>query len=404
MSDHLNIYLLDDEPEILELLSEHARLSGFLAHGFCLAEELFSRAHRLCEGALLVLDLHMPGVDGIEVMRRLAELQSAPALILISGQDQSVLHAAKKLGEAQGLRIIGSLSKPLDLPQFQLALREFADGASLSSRQRWACRGRSPLANELHRGIQEDQLVLHYQPQISVGDGRVHGLEALVRWHHPELGIIYPDRFLPLAEESGLADELTHWVLGEVVRQGESWQQQGHPMSVSINISAADITTLTLPEQITQLLSSHRLNPGRLTLEVTESSLMGELVTSLDTLTRLRLKGIGLSIDDFGTGYSSLSQLHRIPFNELKVDHSFVASMQDDGEARAIVKTCIMLGHELNMRVVAEGVESPEILSLLGELGCDIAQGYQIAPAMPGEQLLDWLERWNQGVAGTLSS
>ncbi|MFK5893488.1 MAG: EAL domain-containing protein, partial [Pseudomonadota bacterium] len=187
-----------------------------------------------------------------------------------------------------------------------------------------------------------------------------------------------------------LMSELTHWVISNVVQQERQWQKNDLEICVSANISANDITSLTLPEQLVQLLSDNELDPTRLTLEVTESALMGELVTSLDILTRLRLKGTGLSIDDFGTGYSSLSQLHRVPFTELKIDQSFVFNITEDPEARAIVKTCIMLGHELNMLVVAEGVEDQETWDILTQLGCDIAQGYFIARPMPADKLLIW--------------
>ncbi|MCP4040522.1 MAG: EAL domain-containing protein, partial [Gammaproteobacteria bacterium] len=165
----------------------------------------------------------------------------------------------------------------------------------------------------------------------------------------------------------------------QAVQQEQQWQSAGIELPVAVNISAGDITSLTLPEQLAELLEDNKLDPKRLTLEVTEGVLMGELVTSLDILTRLRLKGIRLSIDDFGTGYSSLSQLHRVPFSELKIDRGFVAHMTKDDEARAIVKTCNQLGQELNMRVVAEGVEDQLSWDLLADLGCDLAQGYFIA-------------------------
>ena len=216
------------------------------------------------------------------------------------------------------------------------------------------------------------------------------GVEALVRWQHPEQGIIYPEHFLPLVEQSSMMNVLTRWVLEKAVKQGQLCQGAGFSMDVSVNMSALDITGLMLPEQLAELLDDNKLDATHLTLEITESALMGKLVTSLDILTRLRLKGINLSIDDFGTGYSSLSQLHRIPFSELKIDRSFVSKMGEDNEARAIVKTCIMLGHELNMRVVAEGVETEQQLELLKQMGCDLAQGYFIAKPMSGSELMNW--------------
>ncbi len=246
-------------------------------------------------------------------------------------------------------------------------------------------------AAELQQAIRDEQLVLHYQPQVEMATGLVAGVEALVRWQHPILGLIYPNHFISLAEREGLMGALTRWVIGGVVRQEQLWRDAGMLVSISANISADNITSLTLPEQIAELLADNKLDPTRLTLEVTETALMGELVTSLDILTRLRLKGMGLSIDDFGTGYSSLSQLHRIPFTELKIDLSFVSNMTVDAEARAIVKTCILLGHELNMKVVAEGVEDQRTWDLLLGLGCDVAQGYFMARPMPADEMLEWM-------------
>jgi len=189
-------------------------------------------------------------------------------------------------------------------------------------------------------------------------------------------------------------EKLSHWVIKNAVLQEQQWLDAELLIPVSINISATDITSLALPEQLAELLDNNKLDPTVLTLEVTESVLMGEQITSLDILTRLRLNGIQLSIDDFGTGFSSLSQLHQLPFSELKIDQSFVSKMLKDSEALAIVKTCILLGHELNMQVVAEGVEDQETWNVLAENGCDLAQGYFIAKPMPNNDLIEWLRNW----------
>ncbi len=381
------VYLIDDEPILLELLSDVVHLAGMQPQAFTLGSRFFEEVTTFDTDAILVLDLNMPEMDGVEVMRRLANMHDTPALILISGHDTGVLHAAEKLGRAHSLNIVSTLSKPIPIERFMHLLQSQGSSRKLDEPRRNAPMGRELIAAvELRQAIREGQLVLHYQPQFDIATRAFTGVEALVRWQHPEMGLIYPDRFIPLAEQFDLIGDLTRWVIGEVVRQQRCWQNQGLQVSVSANISAIDITSLTLPEQLAELLADNRLDPTRLSLEVTESALMGELVTSLDILTRMRLKGIGLSIDDFGTGYSSLSQLHRAPFTELKIDRSFVMNIVDDAEAKAIVKTCILLGHELNLRVVAEGVETEEHLKLLHELGCDTAQGYLFSkPVPPGE-------------------
>jgi len=388
----LTVHIIDDEPALLVLLSEVVQLAGLHAKSYSRASLFFEQATQCKTESILVLDLNMPEMDGIEVMRRLAKIPFPPALILISGHDIGVLHAAEKLGLAQNLKILASLSKPLPLDKLQKLLEQHAPIVQRHLQDDLGPVKRELTAAELHQAIGDNQLTLYYQPQLEITTGRLIGVEALVRWQHPEQGLIYPDRFILLAERNGLMGELTHWVIRQVMEQKQQWGHAGQPISISVNISADNITSLALPEQIAELLAGNKLDPARLTLEVTESALMGELVTSLDILTRLRLKGIKLSIDDFGTGYSSLSQLHRVPFTELKIDRSFIAGMAEDSEAYSIVKTCILLGHELNMLVVAEGIEDQKTWALLVELGCDVAQGYYIAKPMPEDDLLEWVE------------
>ena len=392
------IYLLDDEEALVELHCEVAELAGFNAQGFTLASQFFEHVAEFEAGSVMVLDLHMPEMDGIEVMRRLAQMPNSPALILISGHDAGVLRSAEKLCRAHGLEVIASLRKPLSVDTLlQLFEQHIPDDNRQKHSDSHLDKGDITLI-ELQQAIRNEQLVLHFQPQIDVATKQLSGIEVLVCWQHPEQGLIYPDRFIALAEQNGLMAELTHWVIDRAVKEEQLWQDAGLTTTMSVNISALDITGLMLPEQLAELLKNNKLAPTRLTLEITESALMGELVTSLDILTRLRLKGIRLSIDDFGTGYSSLSLLHRVPFTELKIDRSFVSNMHDDNEARAIVKTCILLGHELNMRVVAEGVENGEHLKLLKQMGCDLAQGYFIARPMSGTELMAWAKARNRHV------
>ncbi len=385
------VYLIDDESELVELLSDAVELAGLNARGYTRASRFFEQTTLFEPDSILVLDLHMPEMDGIEVMRRLARMDDPPALILISGHDAGVLHAAEKLGRAHNLEILASLGKPVSINRFQQLLARHNPGIAGQGGNGPRAADQALAPAELHKAIRNDHLTLHYQPQLDIATGRLTGVEALVRWQHPERGLIFPDQFIPLAERNNLMGALTHWVIDGAVQQEQQWRKNGLAVSVAANISAADITSLTLPEQLGDLLAGNKLDPSRLTLEVTESALMGELVTSLDILTRLRLKGFGLSIDDFGTGYSSLSQLHRVPFTELKIDRSFVSNIADDTEARAIVKTCILLGHELNMRVVAEGVETEDHLKLLKALGCDVAQGYFFSKPLPSNKLLAWV-------------
>ena len=383
------IYIIDDDKQTANMLGMFVQLMGFDAKIYTTAKQFFDEKISFPKGSILILDLVMPDMDGIEVMRQLAGIENTPSLILISGYDSGVLHSAEQLARAHSLNIIDTLTKPLKFDSLKDVMHSYTGdmkyGANVSDDKEFQV-----TVCELEDAILKNQLVLHYQPQIDLKSGSLSGVEALVRWQHPVHGLIYPDLFIPLAEENGLIGDLTAQVIALAVGQTLLWKEQKLIIQVAVNISAENITSLTLPEQLSNMLGDNELDPSMLTLEITESALMGELVTSLDILTRLRMKGVELSIDDFGTGYSSLSQLYRVPFTELKIDRTFVCGMTHDDEAKGIVKTCIMLGHELNMHVVAEGVEDKETLFLLKEMECDLAQGYCIAKPMPAEDLIDW--------------
>ena len=386
------IYIVDDDIQIAELLAATVDSLG-------LENEYFTSARQFIELSIdevdvILLDLNMPEIDGIEVIRALANNACKAQLVLISGHDKGVLHSAEQLAQAHSLKVAASLTKPLQIDVLKKLLIDLSQDTTPYDQAIRAATS-LPTVEELKTALTEQQLVLHYQPQVCVKTGDLRGVEALVRWHHPDKGLVYPDQFIELAEKNNLIGELTASVIGMSIEQSRKWQDSGLVTKISVNISSDNITSLSLPEQLASLLRNNRLDSTMLTLEVTESALMGELVTSLDILTRLRMKGFGLSIDDFGTGYSSLSQLHKIPFTELKIDRGFIMSMTQDDESRAIVKTCILLGHELNMEVVAEGVETEEILSSLKEFGCDIAQGYHISRPVPEDELLKWFKQNN---------
>lgn len=387
------VYVIDDEPELVALLTEVVDLIGVSSKGYTRAKDFFAEVTTVQVQSILVLDLQMPEMDGIEVMRRLAKMRNPPALILISGHDMGVLHSAEKLGKAHNLEILASLCKPVPVNEFQVLIENFTQKYHALKSTKNRSQEYEFSAEELSQAIEQGQLALYYQPQVNVSTGSLYGVEALVRWQHPVQGLVFPNEFIPLAESSGLMGDLTRWVINEAILQEQIWKKEGYNIVVSVNISADDIKSLTLPEQLSDFIEKNKSDPTRLTLEITESALMGELVTSLDILTRLRLKGLGLSIDDFGTGYSSLSQLHRIPFSELKIDQSFVSGMSEDKEASSIVKTCIILGHELNMQVVAEGVETEAQWKKLKQYGCDLAQGYFFSRPIPVQEMTDYLAK-----------
>ncbi|HSG72043.1 MAG TPA: EAL domain-containing protein, partial [Planctomycetaceae bacterium] len=232
----------------------------------------------------------------------------------------------------------------------------------------------------------------HYQPKVTLwGDGtwRLNSAEALVRWQHPRLGFISPDSFIPLAEKTGLVHQLTRYVLDDALKQVAEWQRMGMDSSVAVNLSPLLLGRPNLPDEFAELAQAHGVEARRLIIELTESAAMQDAARSTEVLTRFRVKGFGLSLDDFGTGYSSLVHLHRLPFNELKIDKSFVLEIGENPESEAIVKSIIGLGHSLGLKVCAEGVESEAAMRQLDALGCDYFQGYHISKPVPSTDLID---------------
>ena len=257
---------------------------------------------------------------------------------------------------------------------------------------------RLAMVGELRRAIAEGQLEVHYQPKATLASGAVDGVEALVRWNHPDRGLIPPNDFIPLAEETGLINKLTVYVLDAALGQCSKWRSEGIDVAVAVNLSARNIADTDLPDTVGGLLREHAVDASRLVLELTESSLMADPEGAKDVLERLHRMGVGLAIDDFGTGYSSLTYLSELPVTELKIDRSFVKSMAtSDGDA-FIVRATIDLGRNLGLRVVAEGVEDESVWQRLTELGCDVAQGYYLRRPEPASDLTPWLLIASQAV------
>ncbi|MBW0145343.1 EAL domain-containing protein [Sphingomicrobium clamense] len=259
------------------------------------------------------------------------------------------------------------------------------------------------LLDGFERALINDRLHLVYQPKISLSDGTLKRVEALVRWEDPDLGTVPPSRFVPLAERHGLIDEMTRWGMDTAFRQWKSWHDHGLECELAFNISALSLRALAFPDLVSDYCERYGMPPSCLVLELTESATQ-PLVTLMDTLTRFRIKGIGLAIDDFGTGYSSLMQLRQLPFSELKIDQFFVADACYNKDSRAIVESIIDLAHKLDLSATAEGVESQEQLQLMKDLGCDIAQGYRIARPLEGEKLADWNKIWSKSWSELVSN
>jgi EAL domain-containing protein (putative c-di-GMP-specific phosphodiesterase class I) len=251
------------------------------------------------------------------------------------------------------------------------------------------------LIDGLQRALEGQQLHMVYQPKVSLRDGGLRQVEALVRWQDPELGAVKPSDFVPLAEEHGLIDELTHWGLRRILRQWLEWRDQDIDTSIAFNISALSLQHLDFPDLVERMCRALGVPSDRLVLELTEGSTQ-PLVKLMDALTRFRIKGIGLAIDDFGTGYSSLMQLRQLPFTEVKIDQAFVADAPYSRDSRLIIQAVTDLAHGLGLITTAEGVETIEQLRLIRELGCDCVQGYLVSAPIQADALKSWIPKFRR--------
>jgi len=391
-----SILVIDDDPDIGDFVSEVARSCGY----FCDSVTNFDDFKILLgpDIELIMVDLLMPGVDGIEILRYLGDRGCQSGIILMSSFDKRVLSASEELARELGLNILGHFQKPISLADLGSFLKRAPKAKAEVAAPEES--GSPVSADELRRAIQDDQMVVHYQPQIDIRSHVPVGMEALVRWNHPVRGLLSPDVFIAASESLGLIDDLTWLIVKKALGDMRRLTQEGWRSKLSINMSAVSLRDLELPEKLLSHAAAFGISPKDLVIEVTESGLIKELRTALDILARLRVRGMDLSIDDFGTGYSMLQQLKRVPANELKIDKMFVQAMERDDDARTMVLKTIELGHELGMRVVAEGVETEEQLLRLSGMGCDIAQGYLFSRPVPLQEILAWLKTTHLKLSG----
>ncbi len=387
----LDVMVLEDDTLQMEMASVILRNLGVARIASCIDGNQALAVVRTYKPDLLLCDLTMPGMDGIAFLRQVAEQGFTGNVILLSGADRGVMKAAENLAKAYGLNLLAALNKPLQQEALQIALtrqqqsrpelKHYAKVAALS-------------LSELQRGLEDDCVEVFFQPKVSVFNKRVIGAECLARWRHPVRGVLGPGTFIPVLEAHGMIDTLTRIVLEKGARQLGIWLSQGHMLKFAVNVSMDNLNQANLPEEYERIVKSAGVQPEQITLELTESRLMENLTLSLEILTRLRLKGFGLSIDDFGTGFSTMENLKQLPFTELKVDRAFVNGATQDEAARAILGSSIQLGKIFNLNLVAEGVEKQQDWDLIVNSGCDEVQGFFIAQPMPAQEFIDWKINW----------
>lgn len=343
---------------------------------------------------IVFCDLAMPGMDGVETMRRIAAARLEPAITLISSYDAKVLHTVADMTQELGLRVLGTLNKPFTADDVSDILKEYL----LTRRIHRSRQGFTVSVADLDQALRENWLDVYYQPKVRLSDGQLIGVEALARLQHPAFGTIDPDLFIPVAEASGRIVPLTMTVLQKAIAQGGEWARQGLALNIAINMSTLGTRRLDLPDVISDMAAQAGLPNERITLELTESQVTSG-AEMLHIVSRFRLRGFQLAIDDYGTGQSGLQRLQRLPFTELKIDKAFVNGAHKDSDMRSILETSIELGKRLRMDVVAEGVESWNDWRLLKGLGCDLAQGYIASRPMPAAGIPIWAKSWSAPVA-----
>lgn len=388
---NIRVLVLDDDKFMLEFVSHLLRELG--VNEVLVAEDgaagLFALSAQIEVVDLLICDIEMPGMDGIEFLRHIADQKYSGKVVLFSGVGADLLKAIERLAIVRGLNVIGTLTKPVTmgsltaiLEKLSLPIQKTADSSQI--RQMFD-------VEEIRQALMADQITLFFQPKISASSRRVTSVECLARWHHARYGYISPDNFISIIEQNGLINDFTRNVLKKSVQQLDIWLQNGLDLKISVNVSMANLDRFNLPEIYQEAVQDSNVPIERVTLEITEGKLGKDFAQSLDILTRIRLKGFGLSIDDFGTGYASMETLKYMPFTELKIDRIFAHNATQDLATRVILESSIKLGKAFGLNVVVEGIETQADCELVAELGCDEIQGYFIAKPMLADEFSRWL-------------
>ncbi len=337
---------------------------------------------------VVITDLDMPGMDGMEFIRHVGGAKHAAAMILATGMERSLVASVEAMAREYGVNLLGSIAKPVTAAKLKAIILAHAGARPAEDAVPERVFTPAQVAAALKRG----EFVPFFQPKVDIRTEAVKGAEAVARWRHPDAGILRPHAFISTMEEHGLIDELTVTMLRQAAAACRGWREAGLDASVSVNLSQVSLRDVTLSERMVRLVEDNGLEPRQVIFEVTESVAAAQLGHALENLARLRMKGFGLSIDDYGTGYSSMERLASIPFTELKVDQGFVRKAATQAASRALLESSIETALRLGLVAVAEGVESAAEWDTLRALGCHLAQGYRIARPMEGGSFAAWAQ------------
>ena len=391
------VLLAEDDPHQREILTRLARplTSGDLLvaeHGADALSKLDGRG----ELDLLITDLQMPVMDGVALLRHVAERGLSPMVVLVSAEHSSILTAAERVARAYGMRLLGSVAKPVTRAALHaLVAGALAEAAGAAPVPPVRVPGPSVVAlsaAEIRSWIGQGHLSIDLQPKLELASGAVGGAEALARLFSPVAGLrIPPGRFVPVIESDRmLTADFTLAVTRTVAGALAAWPVGTPPPTLSINLPGSSLADPALADRLAETLDHAGIEPARIVWEVTETAALESMGAAIEILTRLRLKGSGLSIDDYGTGHSSLGRLAAIPFTEVKLDRAFVHGCAADRSARTIIASTVQLAHDLGMKCVAEGAETDDEVDVLRDLGCDAVQGYAVARPMPVDAFAAW--------------
>lgn len=389
-----NILIIEDDLFQLKLMMKMlAKITSATIHSASNGQQALDKLCSINTPDLILCDLSMPEMDGVEFLRIIAKNKIDCHIVVISSAADDVLKSVLNMAQSYGLSNIHMLNKPVG----QYHLQELLDSIIVNQVEivDRPTTDYQASANELVRAIQEKEFQAFYQPQIHARSCEIVGAEALSRWFHPTRGILTPNYFIEQLSELGLLGELTFQVIESAIKSCANWHQLGYQYQVSVNVSPTDLVNLSFANRVFAMLDHYGLAESFLNIEITETDICPNIAKALETVARLRIKGVNISIDDFGTGYSSLQQLITSPFTELKIDQVFVRQMVSNPKHLAAVTFSLQLAKSFGLKSVAEGVETEEEAAILTELGCDIFQGYLFSPALEESQFLKWANNFS---------
>lgn len=392
------ILVVDDDVDIGEFITTTAQTLGFNCIATTNVEEFLAALNPKIN--LIIMDLIMPNTDGVELLRILGKQQCKSNIVLMSGLDRRILETAENLTNSLGLSVVSILQKPFRLAELEAVLKtntpkNILTDNIVSAPVTLEQNVESFTKYQLQLAIEREEFVTCYQPQIEIATGKFMGVEALVRWQHPKLGVIAPDAFIAQLESFGLIDQLGWLVIKMALKDIKQFaNENGLVPRLSINVSPYSLLDLQFPDKLIAIVENSNLLPENIVLEITESGLFKHLSSALDILARLRMRQFKLSIDDFGTGFAMMQQLQNVPATELKIDKSLVSNMNSREGTYIMVTKIIEMGHALGMEIVAEGVDTAVQLEFLRSNNCDVAQGYLFSKPLSVSDFQQWIKNY----------